>query len=83
MGRFLGGRQKYLTQKKFFYVGTKSKPNIRNVLQIVVEIDRGVGHSHSNRTTSKSAPHVIHNIYTTVLISYSHKNEKYLRKGWQ
>ena len=41
----------------FFYVGTKSMPNIGDVLQIVVEIDRGGGHSHSNSTTSKSAPH--------------------------
>ena len=32
-------------------------PNIGDVLQIVVEIDRGGGHSHSNSITSKSAPH--------------------------
>ena len=47
------------TKKKFFYVCTKTMPNLKNVLQIVVEIDGGGGgHSHSNRTTSKSAPHV-------------------------
>ena len=46
------------TKKNFFYVSTKTMPNLKNVLQIVVEIDGGgAGHSHSNRTTSKSAPH--------------------------
>ena len=35
-------------------------PNIGDVLQIVVEIDRGGGHSHSNSITLKSAPHVVY-----------------------
>ena len=29
------------TKKKFFYVSTKTMPNLKNVLQIVVEIDGG------------------------------------------
>ena len=39
--RCFWGREKFLTQKNFFYVSTKRMPNIGDVLQIVVEIDMG------------------------------------------
>ena len=56
--QILGSAEISDTKKSFFYVGTKAMPNLKNVLQIFVEIDGGgVGHSHSNRITSKSAPH--------------------------
>ena len=57
IGRFLGGGRNFWHKKNFFYVSTKSMLNIGDVIQIVVEIDRGGGHSHSNSTTSQSSPH--------------------------
>ena len=50
------------TEKIVFYVCTQTMPNLKNVLQKVVEIDGG-GHSHSNSTTSKSAPHGIYSFF--------------------